>query len=346
MNLLAVIPAYQPDPSLVDLASKLSQSGLRGVLVVNDGSGPDCDAIFSQLARLPKVTVLDHAINLGKGAALKTGINHAACRYPDLLGVVTADADGQHLPDDVLQVARILVENPHALILGVRRFDRRTPWRSRIGNAVTRHALRLLVGCGLRDTQTGLRGIPRRMLPELLRLPSRGYDFELDMLILGRQTRCPIVQTEIRTVYQPGNISSHFNPLLDSLRISFTLLRFFVVALLTALVDYTVFVTVWLLGAPIYRAQIMARFVAMFFNYAAVRNTVFCSGQSHSQVAPRYLLLVVASGVVSYSMILFLLARFTGSVILAKMVAESLVFVANFAIQRDFVFTVPRSRKG
>lgn len=331
---------------LVDLVTELSASGVEGIIVVNDGSGPDYQETFSAVSRLPKVVVLEHAVNLGKGAALKTGINHAACHHPDSVGVVTADADGQHLAADVLHVARTVVDNPQSLVLGSRRFDRQTPWRSRAGNYATRHLFRLLTGCALRDTQTGLRGIPREMMLRLLRLPSQGYEFELEMLILARQTKRRILETDIRTVYADGNKPSHFNPLPDSMRIYFTLFRFLIVALLTAGIDYTVFVAAYLLGAPIYGAQILARFVAMFFNYPAVRNAVFNSGQSHAEVILKYLLLVVISGSISYCVILVLVSEFSLGVIVAKMIAESLIFLANFAIQRDFVFIRQAGKKG
>ncbi|NLI92530.1 MAG: hypothetical protein GX434_10100 [Peptococcaceae bacterium] len=49
---------------------------------------------------------------MGKGAALKTGIQYAAQNYPECCGYVTADADGQHAPEDILKVADSLEQNP------------------------------------------------------------------------------------------------------------------------------------------------------------------------------------------------------------------------------------------
>lgn len=71
---------------------------------MDDGSGPEYGGIFSQASSLPNVHLLRHAVNLGKGAALKTGINFALVAFPSLTGVVTADADGQHHPDDIERV--------------------------------------------------------------------------------------------------------------------------------------------------------------------------------------------------------------------------------------------------
>src|SRR6185369_8570471 len=166
------------------------------------------------------------AVNLGKGAALKTGINHALCTFPGLTGIVTADADGQHHPEDIRRVAETQREHPDALVMGARTFDADVPLRSRFGNILTRRLMQTLIGTKLQDTQTGLRGIPVGLAERLLLVEARGYEFELEMLIAARQAGVPVVEVPIRTIYEPGNKSSHFNPLTDSMKIYFVLLRF------------------------------------------------------------------------------------------------------------------------
>ena len=81
-------------------------------MVVDDGSGPEFSGIFERGRRIPGVQVLRHAVNLGKGAALKTGSDEALGAFPELAGVITADADGQHHPEDVERVAGGLLEHP------------------------------------------------------------------------------------------------------------------------------------------------------------------------------------------------------------------------------------------
>ena len=154
------------------------------------------------------------------------------------------------------------------------------------------------------------------------------------------------METDVRTVYSVGDRPSHFHPLLDSMRIYFVLFRFLIVALLTAALDCSVFAAAYWSGTSIHMAQTLARFVAMFFNYGAVRGAVFNSGQSHAEVVPKYLLLVVVSGVISYGTICWLIARLPLNVLVAKMIAESVIFLANFAIQRDFVFTRHKTGHG
>lgn len=309
--------------------------------MVDDGSGPEYAAVFAEAKRFPKVHLLRHAVNLGKGAALRTGMNYALCEVPQAVGVVTADADGQHHPEDILRVAAALHDRPDHLVLGARLFEGRIPLRSRIGNAVTRTVFRLLVGEDLRDTQTGLRGIPRALLPELLKSTSRGYEFELEMLISAKHNGWPVFEQPIRTIYEPGNKSSHFNPLLDSIKAYAVLLRFTGVSVLTALLDNLVFYLVYTHGGNIAVAQVAARSVAVVFQYTASRNAVFLSRGRHKTEFPRFLLLAFAHALVSYTLIRGVMSAAGLGVIFAKPLVEGVLFTASFLLQREFVFSRP-----
>jgi glycosyltransferase involved in cell wall biosynthesis len=202
--------------------------------------------VFHSVAEVAGVRVIRHAANLGKGAALKTGIESALRDCPALLGIVTMDADGQHRTADVVRIAAMLQEHPDSLILGARAFEGLVPLRSRLGNSVMRHLVRLMVGERLRDTQTGLRAIPARFATSLLELACKGYDFELDMIMEARRNSVAIVEERIETVYEPGNKSSHFNPLVDSAKVYFVLARFCSISLVTAILGNLAFLVAWL----------------------------------------------------------------------------------------------------
>ena len=333
-----LIPAYKPGESLPELVRALLDLGVRNIVVVDDGSGPEYRDIFRR-ASLPGVHLVEHAVNLGKGAALKTGVNFALVKCPACPGVVTADADGQHHPEDIVRVAARLAEHPEALVMGVRSFGDRVPLRSRLGNDVTRVLLRVVLGQNLADTQTGLRGIPAALIPHLLRLTSAGYEFELDMLIACKHQGCPVVQEPIRTIYLEGNKSSHFRPVFDSMRIYFLLFRFSVLSVLTAVLDNVVFAVTLPHTGNIGQSQIAGRFVAMVFNYLGARRVVFHSRQRHAVVLPKYIFLVIVNGVLSYALLQLIIRLLGLGAIPAKLTAEGLLFIANFAIQRDFVFT-------
>ena len=338
-NRLAVlIPAYRPSESLLDVVRALVEKSLPHLVVVDDGSGPDFRDLFAHVAELPGVELLRHATNLGKGAALKTGLNYALCRYPDLAGVVTADADGQHHPDDIERVGESLLAHPDSLVLGCRGFSGDVPLRSRIGNMATSAIMHALMGRKMSDTQTGLRGIPAAFAPRILRVEANGYEFELEMLIAAHQWGVPLVEEPIRTIYQPGNPSSHFNPIVDSMKIYFILLRFGSVSLLTALLDNLVFILALHRGGSVLLSQALGRIVGLAFNYTTVRSSVFYSRQQHKTVLPKYLLLALVSGTASYGGIRLLGSTMGIAAIPAKLAVESFLFLVNFAVQRLFIF--------
>src|SRR5688572_199491 len=193
MDVAVVIPAYKPGVELVELVRELGHTPIASIIVIDDGSGSAYQALFDEIRSCSRVTLLRHGVNLGKGSALKTGLNHVLCDLSHYLGAVTADADGQHHVDDIVGVARQFETTPRSLVLGARQFEQRNvPWRSQFGNRLTRQLVRLLIGQHLTDTQTGLRAIPMEFIPVLLRIQSSGYEFELDMLIASKHHQIPI----------------------------------------------------------------------------------------------------------------------------------------------------------
>jgi glycosyltransferase involved in cell wall biosynthesis len=338
-NRVAVlIPAYRPSAALLGVLHALVERQFPTILVVDDGSGDEFANIFTEAGSLPGVQVLRHATNLGKGAALKTGMNYALCNMPGLIGIVTADADGQHDPEDIERVAESLLAHPDSLVLGCRAFHEEVPLRSRFGNLLTSAIMHALMGRKMADTQTGLRGLPKAFALRTLKIEATGYEFELEMLLAAHQLGVPVVEESIRTIYEEGNRSSHFNPIVDSMKIYFVLLRFGSVSLLSALLDSFVFYLAYRAGWHILSAQILGRIFGVSFNYSMVRSSVFYTHQKHKVVLPKYLLLVLASGTASYAGIRLLSGTFGANPVAAKLLVETALFFVNFAVQRLFIF--------
>ena len=338
-DLCVLIPAYVPEASLPSTVAALLERPVRAVVVVNDGSPASCEALFDLLRAMPRVHVLAHLENLGKGASLKSGLGYIESAFPGCVGVVTADADGQHSPLDIIRVAEQLAASPQALVLGARRFDSATPLRNRLGNQLSRLAVGVVVGQWLKDTQTGLRGIPRRLFDRLRAIRASGYEFELDMLTAAKHAGCEFVEVPIRTIYLGGNRSSHFNPLLDSLRVYFVLLRFGLVSVMTALLDNIAFLGLFSAGAGLLLSQAGGRLAGMLYQYSAARRAVFLSDESHRKTLPRYVMLATASGATSYLLIRWLGDAAGLGVLPAKLLAETALFFVNFAVSRDLIFT-------
>lgn len=176
-----IIPAYQPNSALVDVIhetlvlAEASPALSLSVLVVNDGStSAEAQTIFETLKRqFPSLHILTLAQNQGKGGALKVGFGYIQERLADTEWIVTADADGQHLPKDILRIV-VAGSKDSSSALGVRAFDPDMPLRSFIGNTLTRRLFRLINGIDVADTQTGLRGFSRDWLPRLQAIPYNG----------------------------------------------------------------------------------------------------------------------------------------------------------------------------
>lgn len=334
-----IIPAYQPEPRLVPIVDALLQRPYPVILVVDDGSDEDKKPIFKELAKKERVTVLTHAVNLGKGAALKTAFNHALVHFGDRHGVVTVDADGQHLPDDVYKVAGELIRSPESLVLGARTFSGKIPLRSQFGNILTRYIFHFLIGKKISDTQTGLRGISRMLMRQLLTVSSSRYEFELDMLVAAANQRLNVIEVPITTVYEEGNPTSHFNPLLDSARIYFVFLRFIFTSLLTACADLVVFSLTFYLTGALFGSVVTGRAVGAAASFIASKKFVFKSDRNALLAAGKFLLLWLALLGVSYLLTSLAVDYLRVNVYLARVCVDSLLFVFNFLVQRDLIFT-------
>lgn len=214
MNIL--IPAYKPNNKMLELVETLLKEGYE-VTVVDDGSGHEFKEVFSSLDT--KVKVLTHEVNKGKGRAMKTGFSYIQENYPESKGIITVDADGQHLPDDIKKVKDKMLEKPGKIVIGSRLFKGKVPLRSRFGNGVTKFVFAVVSGLRLEDTQTGLRGIPYKLLGEMFSLDGERYEYEMNMLMYIAKNKIPIVEVPIETVYIEDNASSHFNTVKDSAKI-------------------------------------------------------------------------------------------------------------------------------
>jgi putative flippase GtrA len=314
---------------------------MEEIVVVDDGSREDCQEVFDQVAAFSQVTLLRHAVNLGKGAALKFGFNHIynlKKNQDDFVGVITADADGQHLASDIAKVAWELSSHPDSLVLGVRAFKGEVPLRSRLGNVITEAVFRALVGVHITDTQTGLRGVPLSLIPLFMRITANRYEFELDMLIQCAEHKHAIVQVPIQTVYLEDNASSHFNPLVDSAKIYMVFLRFVASSLLTAVVDNIIFIIAFMLGGTVLVSQVLARAASVLVNFTINKKFVFKHEEPHWPAFAKFVLLVAVMGVISYSMIQLMVAYLGFAVVPAKITAEMLLYLINFATQRQLIF--------
>lgn len=332
-----IIPAYKPAKKLCAFVQTLSES-FTDIVVVNDGSGSDYDEIFQDLARMPQVTLLTHEQNRGKGAALKTAFCH--CRSKESVsGVITVDADGQHLPEDICKVRDALMEHPTDLIMGCRQFhDPSVPARSRFGNEISRVMYRLLCQIQVSDTQTGLRGIPQSFLSACIDTEGDRYEYETNMLIAARKQGVAFFEVPITTVYEENNASSHFHPLLDSVRIYRRLFRYSAVSLLSVVLEFGLFTLFVHVGWTILIATYVARGCSCLFNFTLNRKVVFQQEGHLVGQFLKYIALVIVSGTISGLCVTWLDRLVSGVVVLLKMVVDTALYFMNYYVQKHWVF--------
>ena len=126
-NIAILIPSFNPDKNLTNLVTKLSSDSWNKIVIVDDGSFNECQSFFNQLKDIDNVHVINHSNNQGKGAALKTGIKYIENNTTALKGIITVDADGQHLVEDIQKIAKSAQERENDVIFGVRSFGKNTP---------------------------------------------------------------------------------------------------------------------------------------------------------------------------------------------------------------------------
>lgn len=343
-NYVILIPSLNPDHAMVRLSEDLHETGFRKFIFVDDGSDAECNDIWEELRRQEGVVFIRHAVNLGKGRALKTGINQAMVSFPGC-SVVTVDGDGQHLPEDILKCVEEFERiGRNEIVFGVRTFeDKSIPLRSRFGNNLTRAVMRLC-GIHLSDTQTGLRVIPSDALARTLGIAGERYEFETNELLIWEEDY-HFHEVPIRTIYENNNEVSHFNPIRDSIKIYGSILRYGASSLVATLIDNLVFIFLLPYIGNYWVLTVIGRVCSMLINFTLNRNVVFKSSEKGKGIwiqFVKYVVLVFVSGFIS-GLAITNLAKLTRlSVIFWKILVETILFFFNYFVQKNWIF---RKRK-
>jgi glycosyltransferase involved in cell wall biosynthesis len=341
-NYAFIIPCLNPNQSLVLLVSELIKSTQGYIIIVDDGSDKCTERYFKSILENKsygdRIILLQHHINMGKGAALKTAFKYILDKLPEVKFAITLDCDGQHSVKDCLNILQAIKENPDCLILGCRQFTRKIPLRNYIGNKVSNIVYSIILGVSLKDSQTGLRALNREMMKECLKIPFNRYEFETEQLIhLLKRKKVNVIQIPIATIYY-SNQSSHFNTVLDSFRIYFVLFRYFLSSLVTSLIDLLFFVPSLSLTNDILYANLISRFFALIFQFYILRKFVF---KVKTYLLIRFIsfaIYVLLMGIVSANIQIHLYKDFNFGILTTKILVESILFFINFAILKVYIF--------
>jgi putative flippase GtrA len=355
MKTAIIIPALNPDYRLAELVSQIRRISDDAVIIVNDGSSAGHRALFSQLEDGESCIVTHHPRNLGKGAALKTGIRLALETYPGLTGFVTADADGQHRAEDIVRVSNDLMLHPGGIILGTRNLNApQVPFKSRWGNRITSDVFRLCTGVSCPDTQTGLRAFPSSLAEFCLSVPGERYEYEMNVLLAAAREHIPLVMLPVSTVYYGGNRSSHFRAVRDSAliygNILGSLLRFSLSSLTCAAADvslFTLFTSAAVFGGTpvgILASTVTARCLSGALNFTLNKKWSFGSQGRGSRQAAMYGALFLTQMFLSFSLVT-LLSALPVNLTFIKMFTDCCLFAGSYYVQKNLIFKTGSARR-
>jgi glycosyltransferase involved in cell wall biosynthesis len=204
-----VIPCFNEGPTIARLVAEVRRQ-MPAVIVVDDASTDET----SQNAAGAGAIIVRHDYNLGKGAALRTGLSLAIERGFEW--VITMDGDGQHAPADLPALLRCAGESGALLVVGNRMpAAHAMPWLRRRVNSWMSRKLSRRAGRTLPDTQSGFRLIHLRTWAALPLCAER-FEVESEMLMAFIAADCPVAFVPIQVI--PSARPSHIRPLADTLR--------------------------------------------------------------------------------------------------------------------------------
>ncbi len=217
-----LIPAYNAARTLEPVV-KAAREVNDNVVVIDDGSR---DGTGDVAKRAGATTVLTHEVNRGKGAALKTGFKWACSQ--DLDGVITLDADGQHLPREIPKFLDCFAKTGGDLIIGGRShlFGQMLP-RRRMANRFSAWTIAMASGAKITDSQSGYRFYSTRLLRDL-RLRSDGFAMESEVIVRAGRRGFKVLTTPIDLGFVDGQSTSHYKPMKDTFTIAAVVFRTYV----------------------------------------------------------------------------------------------------------------------
>ncbi len=361
-NMAVIVPVYCPDEKLLGVIEGVHEAGFGHIFVVDDGSymgakSTEQKAEFENIfSRLPGyVDLTRHVVNKGKGAALKTAIARIEAvmkqerergDFTEIKGIVTVDADGQHLTEDIVNVSNMLIERPNDLILGSRAFDQDVPLKSQMGNTITRGVFALASGVKIRDTQTGLRAFSVNLIPFMKAVEGERYEYEMNMLLDAAHKKIGMKEVTIKTVYLDGNKTSHFHVLRDSALVYKNILKFSASSLIAFVIDFVMlFVFKAIFGNFAFAAEttllmavVSARLVSSFSNYMINKKLVFGERTRNNNTLIKYYLLASGILILNYLILEVLSIRLGMPLGVAKLIAEVTLFFVSYTVQKRFIF--------
>lgn len=194
-DVYVIVPAFNEQNVIKDIINNLLKN-FSNVIVINDGSNDKTLEIINDL----DIKILSHEINLGVGAAVQTGFDYVS-DIPDAKAVITFDADGQHLVDDAVAMAKEILICDEGIIFGTRfpKHSKNIPKVKRIVLKLIAKITDLVTGVTLSDAHNGLKAYKVSTIKELeLQFSSYSYESELITQVAKKKIDYKEMSTDIK----------------------------------------------------------------------------------------------------------------------------------------------------
>lgn len=207
---IILIPAYKPDQRLISLIKELSKVEYLSMLVINNGNTNQYLNYFESISRFKKVSILNLKKNKGKGFGLKKGLEHIHLNYKNYENIIFADADGQHLTEDICKLVLNLQSRKerNILLIGNRQHNRFTPKKNLIANKLFNFFFKKKNNITINDALCGLRAIKKNDIHLCTRLKYNDFRYEIEMILAFQKNNLIIDEEIIQSIYFRGTKST------------------------------------------------------------------------------------------------------------------------------------------
>jgi len=215
MNFFVIIPAHNEEKRINEVIYR-ARKQTQNIIVVDDGSKDQT----AQIAEESGARIIKHKVNLGKGAALKTGCDAALKLNAEAMTLI--DADNQHNPEEIPKFIEKL-EKGCDIVFGVRKtngLNKKMPLAMLIGNKILTKIINALLKINVTDTQSGFRAFTKEAYLKI-KWSSSDYFVETEMLINSVNKKLKYAEIPIETIYHDAHKGTTF---LDGIKILFNII--------------------------------------------------------------------------------------------------------------------------
>ena len=199
MNIQIVLPVHNEEGRVLQVLKDLSKLKFN-VVVVDDGS-TDNSKLKIINSKFKNVKLLEHKINLGKGAALKTGSEYAFSHGAE--AVILMDSDGQHAVSDLALFVEKLESKKYDLVLGSRNLSLGVPLVRYVGNKIASLIVSSMYHIYVSDLISGFRAMTKNGYKKV-KWESTGYGVETEMIIRMKKENLNYCEIPVATIYYDG----------------------------------------------------------------------------------------------------------------------------------------------